>query len=40
VRRFIQDSIEDKIADAMIEKKWLQSITTSVEKKWLTFQCN
>lgn len=40
VRRFIQDSIEDKIADAMIEKKWLKTITTTIEKKWLVFECN
>ncbi len=38
VRRYIQDEIEDVIADAMVEKKAKKSVALSVEKKKLNFQ--
>ena len=37
VRRYIQDKIEDSIADAMVEKKSKKSVILSVEKKILKF---
>lgn len=37
VRRYIQDEIEDVIADAMVEKKAKKSVALSVEKKKLKF---
>lgn len=37
VRRYIQDKIEDTIADAMVEKKSKKSVCISVEKKALKF---
>jgi ATP-dependent Clp protease ATP-binding subunit ClpC len=40
VRRYIQDEIEDVVADAMVEKKAKKSVALSVEKKKLTFSFN
>lgn len=37
VRRYIQDKIEDVIADAMVDKKSKKTVSLSVAKKSLTF---
>jgi ATP-dependent Clp protease ATP-binding subunit ClpC len=37
VRRYIQDKIEDSIADAMVEKKAKESVNITIEKKNLKF---
>ena len=37
VRRYIQDKIEDQIADAMVEKKSKSTVALSIEKKTISF---
>jgi ATP-dependent Clp protease ATP-binding subunit ClpA len=37
VRRYIQEMIEDKIADAMVDKKSKNTLALSLEKKTISF---
>ena len=37
VRRYIQDKIEDAIADTLVEKKWKKSVALSLVKKVISF---